>query len=411
LSSLFDHQEEEIARLNAKINQTEVQATSLISRLEVHVSLSLSPSHFQMHYKYKFIITHFYNDQIQVTEGKLKNYDSESVALKGEIRLLTDKLESIKTEAQSREKEVRILEKEKNHLQDKLLSECKKFDEADRRCKEAEMEAKRAVELADLARVEASAAQKEKGEAQRLAMERIALIERMERQVESLEREKSNMVEEIEQLRQSELDAISKARMLDERVDEREKQIGEMLERNNQQRSSTVQVLENLLETEREACAEANKRAEALSLQLQATQGKLDMLQQELTSVRLNETALDSKVKASYSRRTRGEATESVHYMDVDDDNSGRRRKRSKSTTSPFKNNHTEDGGSVFFGEDNDNGSQQVEEAETEDYTKFTVLKLKQELTKHGFGAQLLQLKNPNKKDILALYEKHVVGS
>jgi hypothetical protein len=199
--------------------------------------------------------------------------------------------------------------------------------------------------------------------------------------------------------------------MLDERVDEREKQIGEMLQQNNQQRSSTVQVLESLLETEREACAEANKRAEALSLQLQATQGKLDMLQQELTSVRLNETALDSKVKASYSRRTRGEATESVHYMDVDDDNSGRRRKRSKSTTSPFKNNHTEDGGSVFFGEDNDNGSQQVEETETEDYTKFTVLKLKQELTKQGFGAQLLQLKNPNKKEIVALYEKHVVGS
>jgi hypothetical protein len=137
--------------------------------------------------------------------------------------------------------------------------------------------------------------------------------------------------------------------MLDERVDERETQIGEMLEQNNQQRSSTVQVLENLLETEREACAEANKRVEVLSLQLQATQGKLDMIQQEPTSVRLNETALDSKVKASYSRRTRGEATESVHYMGVDDDNSGRRRKRSKSTTSPFKNNHTEDGGSVFF--------------------------------------------------------------
>jgi hypothetical protein len=159
---------------------------------------------------YKFITTHFYNDQIQVNEGKLKNYNSESVALKGEIRLLTDNLESIKTEAQLREKEVRIPGKgKKNHLQDKLLSECKQFDEADRRCKEAEREAKRAVELADLARVEASAAKKEKGEAQRLAMERIALIERMERQVESLEREKSNMVEEIEQLRQSELDAIS----------------------------------------------------------------------------------------------------------------------------------------------------------------------------------------------------------
>lgn len=241
-------------------------------------------------------------------------------------------------------------------------------------------------------------------------MERLALIERMERQVEGLEREKNKMLEEIERVGQSEKDAVCKVSSLEQRVDEREKEIDEMMQRSNQQRSSTVQVLESLLETEREACAEANRRAEALSLQLQATQSKLDMLQQELTSVRFNETALDSKLKASHARRLRGEATESVHDMDIDDDNTGRRRKRSKSTTSPFKSNHTEDGGSVFVGEDTNNGSQQAQETETEDYIKFTVLKLKQELTKHGFGAQLLQLKNPNKKDIVALYEKHVVG-
>ena len=44
-----------------------------------------------------------------------------------------------------------------------------------------------------------------------------------------------------------------------------------------------------------------------------------------------------------------------------------------------------------------------------EDYTKFTVQKLKQELTKHNFGAELLALRNPNKKEILALYEKCVL--
>ncbi|KAL6848940.1 hypothetical protein ACP4OV_021523 [Aristida adscensionis] len=376
LSNQLSEKDEEIARLNAKISQTEIHATSLISRLEA-------------------------------TEAKLKNHESDSLALKEEIKLLTDNLDAIKSEAQSREKEVRILEQEKNHLQEKYLSECKKFDEADIRCKEAEREARRATDLADVARAEAAAAQKDKGEAQRLAMERLALIERMERQVEALLRDKAKMVEEIERLDQSEKDAVSKVALLEKSVDEREKEIDEMLKRNNQQRSSTVQVLESLLATEREACAEANKRAEALSLQLQATQGKLDMLQQELTSVQLNETALDSKLKTS-ARRARGEATESVHDMDIDDDNNGRRRKRSKSTTSPFKNNHTEDGGSVFIGEDTYNGSQQ--ETENEDYTKFTVLKLKQELTKHGFGAQLLQLKNPNKKDIVALYEKHVVG-
>ncbi|KAF0927221.1 hypothetical protein E2562_031018 [Oryza meyeriana var. granulata] len=379
LASQLSEKEEEIARLNTKINQTEIHATNLISRLEA-------------------------------TEAKLKNHESDSLALKEEIRSLTVSLESIRTEALSREKEVKILEQEKNHLQEKHLTECKRFDEADRRCKEAEREAKRATELADVARAEAVASQKDKGEAQRLAMERLALIERMERQVESLEREKNKMLEEIERLDQSEKDAVCKVALLEQRVDEREKEIEEMMQRSNQQRSNTVQVLESLLATEREACAEANRRAEALSLQLQATQSKLDMLQQELTSVRFNETALDSKLKASHARRLRGEGTESVHDMDIDDDNTGRRRKRSKSTTSPFKSNHTEDGGSVFVGEDANNGSQQAQETETEDYTKFTVLRLKQELTKHGFGAQLLQLKNPNKKDIVALYEKHVVG-
>ena len=39
------------------------------------------------------------------------------------------------------------------------------------------------------------------------------------------------------------------------------------------------------------------------------------------------------------------------------------------------------------------------------------MLKLKEELTKHGFGAQMLQLKGPNKKEVVALYEKHVIGS
>ncbi|RLN27533.1 hypothetical protein C2845_PM05G29740 [Panicum miliaceum] len=252
LANQLSEKEEEISRLSAKVSQTEIHATSLISRLEA-------------------------------TEAKLKSHESDSLALKEEIRSLTDNLESVRSEVLSREKEVRILEQEKNHLQEKYLAECKKFDETDIRCKEAEREVRRATELADVARAEAAAAQKDKGEAQRLAMERLALIERMERQVEALERDKAKMVEEIERLHQSEKDAMSKVTMLENNVDEREKEIDEMLKRNNQQRSSTVQVLESLLATEREACAEANKRAEALSLQLQATQGKLDMLQQELS--------------------------------------------------------------------------------------------------------------------------------
>ncbi|XP_074572978.1 uncharacterized protein LOC141829417 [Curcuma longa] len=350
--------------------------------------------------------------RMEVLDEERRSRESESLILKDEIKQLIESLESVKTVAQSHERRAKILEQEKDHLQEKYLSECKKFDEADKRYKDAEREAKRATELADTARAEIVTAQKEKGEAQRLAMERLTIIEKAERQVENLERERNRLVNEIEEVKQLEIDAVSKVASLEQRVEEREKEIEEMLSENNEQRSSTVQVLESLLATERTAHAEANNRAETLSLQLQATQGKLDAMQQELTSVRLNETALDSKLKSVRGKRQRVDdniGTESVHDMDVDD--VAKSRKRTKSSTSPLYYAHTEDGGSIFRGQDDHNQSQGNQQAEIEeDYKRLTIGRLKQELTKHGFGAQLLELRNPNKKDILALYEKHVLS-
>uniref|UniRef100_A0A1D1YUI6 Guanylate-binding protein 4 n=1 Tax=Anthurium amnicola TaxID=1678845 RepID=A0A1D1YUI6_9ARAE len=372
--------EEEIKHMKSKINHVESHSSSLISQLKVAQSL-------------------------------LKNHEVEALNLKDELKALGEKLDSVNVTAQSYEREARMLEQEKNHLEEKYLSEFKKFEEADIRCKASERDAKRATELADNARADAVAAQKEKSDFQRLAMERLALIERGERQIEGFERERAKLMSEVEILRASEMDAASKVALLEERVDEREREIEQMLSQNNEQRSNTVQVLESLLATERAARAEANSRAEALSLQLQSTQGKLDALQQELTSVRLNESALDGKLRtASHGKRSRIDecmGLESIQDMEVDEE-MVKGRKKSKSTASPLKYSQLEDGGSSFRGEDRGNGTEdQVKE--TEDHTKFTVLKLKQELTKHGFGAELLQQRNPNKKDILALYEKHVL--
>ncbi|XP_042478559.1 myosin-3 [Macadamia integrifolia] len=347
------------------------------------------------------------SSELKATESKLKSYDLEMLTLKLQSKELGEKLDAVNATARSYEREVRIMEQEKNHLEQKYSSESKRFEEVQERCKIAEKEAKRATELADKARAEAVIAQKEKNEVQKLAMERLTQIERVERHIESLERQKIDLVDEVEKFRFSEMEALSKVALLEARVEEREKEIESLLKSNNEQRASTVQVLENLLENERAARAEASRRAEALSVQLQSTQGKMDLLQQELTSVRLNETALDSKLKTtSRGKRPRFEdndvAVESVQDMDVD--MVIRERKRSKSTISPLKVAHSE-GGSVFKVDEDNYHSQQNE---TEDYTKLTVLKLKQELTKHGFGAELLQLRNPSKKDILALYEKHV---
>ncbi|XP_010260338.1 PREDICTED: guanylate-binding protein 2-like [Nelumbo nucifera] len=378
-SATLTEKEEEIKEKEAKLESTEQHVTTL--------SLGL-----------------------KAAESKLKSYDSETSALKLEIKELAAKLDAVKATSQSFEREAKILEQEKVHLEQKYLSEFKRLEEVQERCKIAEKEAKRATELADKARAEAVTAQKEKSEVQRVAMERLAQIERAERNIETLERQKAYLVEEVERFRASEMDALAKVALLEARVEEREKEIESLLKSNNEQRANTVQVLEGLLATERAARTEASNRAESLSMQLQSTQGKLDQLQQELTSVRLNETALDSKLKtASHGKRLRHDdydgGVESVQDMDVDDKIT-RGRKRSKSTSSPQKYTQLEDGGSVFKAGDDNNHNQHTD---SEDYTKFTVLKLKQELTKHGFGAELLQLRNPNKKDILSLYEKHVL--
>lgn len=331
------------------------------------------------------------------------------MALKQEIKELGERLENSNASGQSFEKERRILQQEIDHLKQKYQSEFSRFEEVQERCKSAERDAKRAIDMADQARAEAAVAQKDRTEMQRISMERMAQIERAERHVESLERQKTDLRHEVDKYRAAEMDALSRVRTLEARLEEREAEIESWLKSNNEQRASTVQVLETLLETERTARAEANNRAEALSVQLQATQGKLDMLQQKLTAFRLNENTLDGKLKtASHGKRLRIDEYEmgvdSIHDAGTNDKPS-RGNKRSKSTSSPYKLTSPEDGGSVFRGDD-DTLSQQTN---TEDYTKFTIQKLKQELTKHNFGAELLQLKNPNKKDIIALYEKCIL--
>ncbi|KAB5560640.1 hypothetical protein DKX38_005597 [Salix brachista] len=349
------------------------------------------------------------NLELKAAESKMQSYGTEISSLKLEIKVLVEKLETANAKAQSYDKEARILEQEKIHLEQRYQSEFERFAEVQERCNRSEKECKRATELADRARADAVSAQKEKSEFQKLAIERVAQIERAQRHVESLDRQKNNLAKELERVRVSELEAVSKVSLLEARVEEREKEIESLLKSNNEERASTVKALQDLLEDERKAHSVANKRAEDFSLQLEVARAKLDALQQEFTSVRLNESALDNKLKAaSHGKRFRTDNVE-MGVGSVQDAGTNDRRvnKRSRSTTSPVMLTHPEDGGSVFKGDDDDNQSQQTcQQTGQEDYKKFTVQKLRQELTKHNFGAELLQLRSSNKKEVLALYEK-----
>lgn len=344
--------------------------------------------------------------ELKAAESKIRSYDTEISSLRNEIKDLTDKLKAENAMAQSYEREALVYQQEKSHLEQKYQSEFKRFEEVQERCKTAEKESARATEMADRARAEAVMAQKEKSEMQRLAMERLAQIERAERKIDTLGREKDNLAGELQRATDSEKDALTRVAKLEEKVQQREKDLGALLDKDKTYRRNNAQILEQLLETEREAHTQANNRAEALSLQLQSAQAKIDSLHQELTKFRLNET-LDSKLKTtSVGKRLRVENdidVDSVQDMDASP-RILRGSKRARSTSSP-KYTQPEDGGSIFEGAE-DNLSQQTNE---EDYKKFTVQKLKQELTKHNYGDQLLRLKNPTKKDIIALYEKCIL--
>lgn len=98
-----------------------------------------------MNFSYLKLKHHF-----QVAESKAHSHNKETAVLKDEIKELTSKLEFLRDRAVSYEKQARMLEQEKNHLQEKFLSECKKSDVAEERYKAAERDAKKGTELADI---------------------------------------------------------------------------------------------------------------------------------------------------------------------------------------------------------------------------------------------------------------------
>ncbi|KAG6392004.1 hypothetical protein SASPL_146206 [Salvia splendens] len=320
--------------------------------------------------------------ELKAAESKLKNYDLETSRLKLETRELGEKEGGANETALSAQSKARS-------------------------AKQLKKEAKRTMDLADEVRAEAASAQKDKSDFQRVAMERLAQIERAERHAETLERQRADIVNEVERHRAAERDALFKVETLEDRIREKEQEIDSLLQSNNSQRKTTVQVLETLLESECAAHTEANNRAEALSVQLQATQGKLDEVSQELTALRFGEkSTMDGRPRTA-SRAKRGRTDD--YEMGADsvqdtgtNDKVSRGKKRTKNTNSPVKFGSPEDGGSVFRGGE-PTSSQKINQ---DDYTRFTVQKLRHELTSHNFGAELLQLRNPNKKDIVALYER-----
>jgi DNA repair exonuclease SbcCD ATPase subunit len=95
----------------------------------------------------------------------------------------------------------------------------------------------------------------------------------------------------------TEKDAISRVTLLERRLEEREREMEVLLNSSQEQRAKTVEGFESLLASERAAKAEANQRAESLSLQIQTLRGELDVLQAQLATARNHDSALETRVR------------------------------------------------------------------------------------------------------------------
>ncbi|KAJ6865922.1 guanylate-binding protein 3-like isoform X2 [Populus alba x Populus x berolinensis] len=332
------------------------------------------------------------NLDLKGSQEKMDKYELELSALKLQLKNLTDKYESVKTVAHALEMQAQILVQDRTQMEQKYLSESKRFEEANERCKVTAEEVKVANKFVETAQSDVLAAQNSKWDASQLAIERLAQMETAQKQIEDLERQKVDLASEVDRLRISEVDAISRVALLEAMVKERDQEL-EALKMKCEQRLSSM-LGQNIM-------------ANGPSLHAELQQRKLVSPQVELSPDHSNETALVSEMETiAWGKRSRlkvlSAGQDSVQDMDIDEEIARESKKQKmalqKCTTTEVENSD------VKANEDSDD-----RKAGSRSYVRLTVLKMQQELTELGFGGDLLELKSSKKKDVYALYKRLVL--
>lgn len=250
------------------------------------------------------------NLDLKGAQEKMDKYELELSALKLQLKNLTDKYESVKTVAHALEMQAQILVQDGTQMEQKYLTESKRFEEANERCKVTAEEVKVANKFVETAQSDVLAAQNSKLDASQLAIERLAQMETAQKQIEDLERQKVDLASEVDRLRISEVDAISRVALLEAMVKERDQEL-EALKMKCEQRLSSM--------------LGKNIMANGPSLHAELQQRKLVSPQVELSPDHSNETALGSEMETiAWGKRSRlkvlSAGQDSVQDMDFDEE-------------------------------------------------------------------------------------------
>lgn len=341
--------------------------------------------------------------ELEGAQSKINSCNFESSELKLQIRALEEKYRDVKSTAESMEREVVKMQQGKSQQEHKYIAELKNIEEASEECRTVE-EVKMVNDLVNLIQAEPLAAENQKGEVQQLALEKHFEIERGQKYIESLEKQKMDLEGEVEKYQLANQDATVKIALLEARVKEREEEI-DMLKMKNEQQVNAFQIRESVLESKCTENAGVTSQHEVYYLEVESLQEETNLLRQDSVSDFLNEIeVVPEHENLSFGKRSMSEApgTGVDSVQDTDIDEVVRVTKKQKHSMTLHECTVAGDSDSV--------SKQKKGKSQPQTYLKFTVAKLREELIRHGFGAELLELNRPKKKDILALYEKHILS-
>lgn len=145
----------------------------------------------------KVVIIHLTFCFFQEFESKVSNQSENMGNLRSEVRTLQQELEHAKTSSVRLERDLEKAQRDKALAEQRMDEAARRMEEAEHKQTIGERNARLALEAAEKARAEATAEEKQKLETQRLAAERSAAVERIQRRCESLELERDELAQVV----------------------------------------------------------------------------------------------------------------------------------------------------------------------------------------------------------------------
>ncbi|KAJ4878797.1 guanylate-binding family protein [Raphanus sativus] len=404
--------------------------------------------------------------ELKKSELKVKECCMEAKELRLRVSDLNEKCESVKSAAaELRETETHALKQERDYLEEKHLSHMEELGKLCLRLEGAESEASSAKKLVDSLRVEAESARDNEKSLQASLVEKCIEIDRAKSRIQELEKVCSKLDSEASASKELVESMKREAEALRMNVNELQASLQDKWVEIDQAKcrgiEEEVEKISFKLKDAEEEAAAAKELASSMKTEVESArcnEGKLQALLQEKSmeidrandlivnlekqKVALSET-LEKRAKqneeavAEWHRIISSEKEKNMRvvntmqrvdsFMVSDEATPLQRVKRLKVEASITSS------GSVFAGEteEEDAASQESGRAMSAmtprrctsstggggasssstgmDHSKYTMKKLRDEILKHGFGAELVGLKNARKSVLVELYERCVL--